>query len=58
MAPFARVALGVAAGAVLGFGYHKLVGCRTGACPLLATPLRSMLYGGTLGLIFSLMGRS
>ncbi len=26
--------IGAAAGAVLGFGYYRLVGCPTGACPL------------------------
>ena len=25
-------------GAAAGYGYHRLVGCRTGACPLTATP--------------------
>ena len=52
-----RIALSVIMGGGLGFGYHKLVGCRTGACPLTATPLRGILYGSILGLIFALMGR-
>jgi hypothetical protein len=38
-----RLALGLAAGGGLGFAWQKLVGCRTGACPLTATPLRAIL---------------
>lgn len=48
-----RIILGLVVGAVLGFAYQKLVGCRTGTCPLTATPLRTMLYGGVMGLIWA-----
>ena len=48
-----RLILGLVVGAVLGFAYQKLVGCRTGTCPLTATPLRTMLYGGVMGLIWA-----
>jgi thioredoxin 1 len=51
-----RVALGVVVGGVLGFGYQKLVGCRTGACPLTATPLRAITYGIVVSLFFTLAG--
>jgi hypothetical protein len=51
-----RLALGVASGGGLGFVYQKLAGCRTGACPLTATPLRAILYGGFLGLVWALAG--
>ena len=53
-----RVALGVLVGGLLGFGYQKLVGCRTGTCPLMATPLRGILYGVVIGLVFTLLGCS
>lgn len=53
-----RVAIGVLVGGGLGFGYQKLVGCRTGTCPLMATPLRGILYGVVIGLVFSLLGCS
>jgi hypothetical protein len=36
-------------GAALGFGWHKLVGCSTGACPLTANPYVSTLYGTVMG---------
>ncbi len=45
-------------GAVLGFGYHKLVGCRSGACPITANPYISTLYGALMGfLVGGGMGR-
>ncbi|MCE1229538.1 MAG: DUF6132 family protein [Firmicutes bacterium] len=52
-----RIALGLAIGGGLGAVYQKLVGCRTGACPLLATPIRAILYGAALGLVWALTGR-
>jgi len=54
---FKRIVLSVLVGGGLGFAYQKLVGCRTGACPLTATPLRAILYGSTMGFLFALMGR-
>lgn len=50
-APWIRVALGLLAGAALGYAWGRLVGCRTGACPLTATPLRATLYGAFMGLL-------
>ncbi len=49
-----RIILGLAVGGVLGFAYQKLVGCTTGTCPLTATPLRTILYGGVMGLLWAL----
>ena len=48
-----RLLLGLLIGGVLGFGYHRLVGCSTGACPLTATPLRAITYGAVLGLLWA-----
>ncbi len=48
-----RLLLGLAVGGVLGFAYQKLVGCSTGTCPLTATPLRTILYGSVMGLIWA-----
>ena len=44
-----RILIGMAAGAVCGFGGYKLAGCRTGACPLTSHPIVSTLYGMVLG---------
>ncbi|MBK6695958.1 MAG: YtxH domain-containing protein [Myxococcales bacterium] len=48
-----RLALFVAFGAVLGFGYHRLVGCRSGACAITANPYISTAYGALMGYLFS-----
>jgi hypothetical protein len=52
-----RTALALLAGAGLGLVWWKVVGCRTGACPLTATPLRAGLYGAVMGLIWSFTTR-
>lgn len=44
-----RVIIGAAIGAVLGFGWYKLVGCSTGTCPLTSNPITSTLYGMVVG---------
>jgi len=43
----------VAGGAAFGFGYHKLVGCSSGACPITANPYISTLYGAVMGFLVS-----
>ena len=47
----------VVGGAVVGFGYHKLVGCRTGACPITANPYISTRYGAVMGFLVGGMGK-
>ena len=47
-----KIAAGAAAGALIGFLYYKLVGCRTGTCPLTSSALRSTLYGAVIGFFF------
>ncbi|HEX5399426.1 MAG TPA: DUF6132 family protein [Verrucomicrobiae bacterium] len=44
-----RILIGAVAGGVLGFGWYKLVGCSTGACPLTSNPVISTLYGMIVG---------
>jgi uncharacterized membrane protein len=52
-----RLALGLLLGGGLGLGYQKLIGCRTGTCPLTATPLRAILYGAFLGTMWALTSK-
>ena len=47
-----RVVLSVLIGALLGFLYYRFVGCRTGTCPITASPYRSTLYGALVGYLF------
>ncbi len=48
-----RITIGVAVGGALGYGYYKLVGCPTGACPLTRNPWITTLYGMALGALFA-----
>jgi Family of unknown function (DUF6132) len=38
-------------GAVLGFGYYKLVGCRSGTCPITSNPHISTFFGAVMGFL-------
>lgn len=40
-------------GAVLGFLYNRVVGCRTGACMITSNPYASTAYGLLMGYILS-----
>lgn len=44
-----RMAMGVAAGAVVGLLYWKFVGCHSGTCPLTSNPMKTVI-------LFSFMG--
>jgi hypothetical protein len=46
----------VVGGAIMGFGYYKLVGCRTGACPITSSPVVSTLYGAVMGYLMGAGG--
>ncbi len=49
-----KVGLGVLIGGVAGYGWHRLVGCSTGACPITANPYISTVYGALVGLMATL----
>ena len=53
-----RIAIGVVVGAVLGFGYYKVIGCSSGACPITSSPLGSTIYGALIGFMIASMGGS
>jgi hypothetical protein len=48
-----RIIIGAAVGAVLGFGWYKLVGCSSGTCPLTSNPIISTIYGLTVGALLA-----
>jgi hypothetical protein len=49
MSPLLRIVLGAAAGAALGFLYYRLVGCRSGACPIAGNPWISTGWWALIG---------
>ena len=40
-------------GVIAGYLYYYFVGCASGACPISANPIRSMIYVGLIGLLLS-----
>ena len=43
------IIVGVAAGAVAGFFFHKFIGCRQGTCVIAGNRYLSILYWAVLG---------
>jgi len=52
-----KLVLFVLGGALVGFLYHRVVGCRSGACLITANPWTSTLYGAAMGFFASGMLR-
>jgi hypothetical protein len=48
-----KILLFMIGGAVLGFGYQRLIGCRSGACIITSNPYVSTIYGAMLGFLLS-----
>jgi hypothetical protein len=43
------IAIGAAAGAVVGYLYYRFIGCRSGACFITRNPYISTIYWAVLG---------
>jgi hypothetical protein len=54
VSPVARAVLGGILGAAVGYAFYKIVGCRTGTCPLSANPYIAMLIWGMTGVLLSI----
>lgn len=48
-----RPLLFVIGGAVAGLAYQRVIGCRTGACPITSNPYVASLYGAIIGYLAS-----
>jgi hypothetical protein len=44
-----RTLLGVLVGAAAGYAWYRVVGCRTGTCPITSRWWTSTLYGALMG---------
>ena len=51
MSPVVRTIIGAAIGAAIGYAMYRFVGCKTGTCPITASPWTSMLVWGIVGAI-------
>jgi len=51
---FIKMVLAVVTGGVLGFGYYRIVGCKSGVCPITRNPYISTIYGALIGLLWYL----
>lgn len=48
-------AAGAVSGAIVGYLYWYFIGCESGTCPITASPVNSMIWGGVMGsLLFSI----
>ncbi len=45
------ILIGLVAGAALGYGYYRLVGCTTGTCPITSNPWVATFYGALVGAV-------
>jgi len=41
----------ILAGASVGYAYHRVVGCRSGACLITGNPYIATIYGAVLGFL-------
>jgi len=48
-----RLAAFTVIGALAGYGYHRIIGCRSGACPITANPVMSTVWGALAGFFAS-----
>ena len=39
-------------GAAGGYLYYRVIGCRSGACPITSNPWASTIYGAVIGAMF------
>jgi hypothetical protein len=48
-----KLVLYVLGGAAAGLAWQKVIGCRTGTCPITSNPYISTMYGAVMGFLLS-----
>jgi hypothetical protein len=48
-----RSVLFAVGGAIVGLVYQRVIGCRTGTCPMTSNPYISAIYGALMGFMLS-----
>jgi hypothetical protein len=48
-----RMVLSTLGGALAGLAWQRIVGCRTGACPITSSPVISTIYGAVVGALIA-----
>jgi hypothetical protein len=46
-----KLMIGALIGGVLGFWYHKKIGCKSGTCPITSSKKGTIIYGTIMGLL-------
>jgi len=50
---FRKIAIGIAAGALLGYLYYYFIGCASGSCSMTSNPYLSVLFGSSIGFLLT-----
>jgi len=48
-----KILAGAVIGGLLGFAYYKLIGCKSGTCPIRANPWSSIIFGAIFGALMA-----
>lgn len=54
MNPNLKIVAGAVAGMIIGYAVYRLIGCKTGTCPLSANPYIAMALWGLMGALVML----
>ena len=49
-----KIIIGMAVGGLLGYFWHRIVGCASGMCPIVRNPYLSTIFGVFIGLLLTL----
>ena len=53
-----QLLLAIVIGAIGGYAYYYFVGCKNGTCSITSDPVKTVLYGMLIGLVFGFKDKS